>query len=175
MRGGWRTPAANRRGPNSGPLFAGALVIGLALALIVTPGLAEKSKPTEAKPAEYTQYFTGQSKVMPPDGKRAYGPPRQMLVKRVVSPEKNQIRESVIVGPERFEVTLTRIEQTSKFKLTAKPARYEGTITFSGKAWHWSSWTYEISFHRQGKLTGTGQLKAGKMTTNKAFFGPDGK
>lgn len=147
----------------------------IALAFVVGCASAEvKPDPNAVNCGERTDYFRGTMQMTSPDGKKSYGPPRDVLVKRVVKPQAGTITEYTVHGNVARTSTFKRRALSWVFDVSDAKKSFEGTVTYAGKGWCLERWTYAISFPK-GKLTGKGWMDKGTMLAEKVIFDPTGK
>jgi hypothetical protein len=123
-----------------------------------------------------TNYYYGEVKTTSPDGKIPYGPVKHSLVKRTIDKKNRTITELVSQEGKEFNTRLSQVKNSNVFEAEDLSSKtFGGTITFAGKSWNWSTWTYSISMNDgSGKIIGEGSLTPAAIETKKYFVLPDG-
>ena len=130
--------------------------------------------------ADTVSYYRGQAQQLAPDGERPIGS-FATAVKRVVSPERGVIVETVLQpgrrgGLEARELgaVLTRVPGTGRFEVDSESGGFKGAIEFSGVEWNWDRWTYDLRLKDGGRLKGEGERDREGIRTTKRVFNETG-
>lgn len=136
---------------------------------------ATPAEPVPAsEPAREVVYYEGTSATTSPDGATPFGPPVTVVVRRTTDPTTKTIDEYVVHPGEEHPATMT-LQEGAVFAATDPKGSFKGTITYSGPAWHYTGWTYNIALtDGSGTITGTGEATATTMKTDKQFVDAGG-
>ena len=140
-----------------------------------TKDAEQSGVPPVSKASDIVEYFRGTTQALSFDGKTKYGPPRTMLLKRILSPAKNEIREISVRILKRTTRVLTGTAIPDTYTLKALPADHEGTVKFVGEPWQWKSWVYEIDGFRLGSRTISAKRDTESLILEHLIRGPRGK
>lgn len=147
----------------------------LAIALICGCGSTTKVPTTTTPPAEATPaatptitYYEGTETTTSPDGTTPFGPPHAVLVRRTVDPSAKTIDEYVVMQGEEHPATMT-LRDGDVFTVTDPKGEFSGTLTFTGPAWNYTGWTYDIKVGATGAISGHGEVTAAGLKTDKQF------
>lgn len=144
-------------------------IIFFSALMICKPSIAETEK---------TNYYIGESKMTSPEG-TPYGSSIS-LIKRTISPDKNQITEDVISidkrsNPREF-ITVFSIGKNNQFNISDNEKTFSGKGSLSGKEWNWDGWTYQVDMaNSKGSLKGDDKFINGELVVSKEYYAPDGK
>jgi hypothetical protein len=138
-------------------------------------GSTQKQAPTKTAIPDIVEYYRGHTQALSTDRKTKYGPPRTMLLKRILSPSKNEAREVIVRALKRSTRVMTRVPGTHSFSFKARPYDEKGTVTFFGQEWAWTTWRYQIDRFGSGLRKVDAKVEKGLLIIEHEIFGPDGK
>jgi hypothetical protein len=96
-----------------------------------------------------------------------------VIVRRTIDPAAKTIEEYVVNPGEEHPATMTQREG-AVFAVADPKGAYEGTLTFEGPAWQFTSWSYDLKPAGKGTLTGRGEVSPTALKTDKQFLDPTG-
>lgn len=152
----------------------------LSLLLFVLAGavaVSAQTTPPPTAPPEQVTYFIGEVKMTGPTG-QPYGS-SVSLVKRTMTPAENKIVEVVLSidsKGEPLEFHTVFALKDNKFTIKDDEKSFEGEGEFTGKAWNWTGWKYQVNMigARKGVVKAEDVLTETGLTVKKTFYTPDG-
>jgi len=132
------------------------------------------ARPAAAASAD-TEFYVGSMTTTNPEGTVVYRPRQTIAVRRTTERGRATIEEYVVHPGREIPTTLTWQSGAGPavFRATAS---FSGTLTFTGPAWAWDAWTYDIAMSDgSGVVRGHGSRSASAIDTDKTFFAADGK
>jgi hypothetical protein len=138
--------------------------------------ISAQTTPAPAAPEQVT-YLLGEVKMSGPTG-QPYGS-SVSLVKRTMTPAENKIVEVVLSldakGAAQEYTTVFAIKD-AKFTVRDDEKTFDGEGEFTGKAWNWTGWKYQVNMlgARKGTLKAEDTLSDNGLKVTKAFYSPDG-
>lgn len=122
------------------------------------------------------EHYHGYTRFFSPDGRLPYGGSDSALKREIVEGGGMIIETFTQPGvspgmpPEEHITTLTRIGRSLSYSASEYGGALSGTVTFSGR--DLDKWKYDLRPEDGGYLTGGGEIKNGKLITEKNLDQP---
>ncbi len=158
--------------------ISSGVVFLFAITIVITSfvkGDDDKKKKEKEDPS--TIYSMGEVKAFSPDS-IPYGT-YVALTKETMNRKENLITmKSVTIDQkgETKEYNYVMDINDPKFVIRDVDGNYSGVGKLHGKAWEWTSWSYDIYFTNPvGRMEAYNYVSLVGLVVNKGFYGPDGK